>query len=97
MVTKEQALTQRYFHEEGCARVVGLRGGIKTFMRLWRANGECRTWKTRPNAFRLPVKRGLKEYGYITESNMQHFHVESECPVLRAGVEQAIGQLVSAL
>jgi hypothetical protein len=34
-----------------------------------RVNGKCRTWKTRPGEFRLPVKHGLRDCFYITESN----------------------------
>ena len=34
-----------------------------------RSNGACKTWKTRPNDFRLPVKYGLKQCFYITPSN----------------------------
>lgn len=34
-----------------------------------RVNGECKTWKTKPNAFKLPVKYGLKQCFYITEEN----------------------------
>lgn len=33
-----------------------------------RANGRVKTWKTRPNEFRLPVKYGLRECFYITEA-----------------------------
>ena len=38
-----------------------------------RVNGKCKTWKTRPNEFRLPVKRGLYEFGYITEKNAKNW------------------------
>ncbi len=34
-----------------------------------RVNGACKTWKTRPTEFRLPVKYGLKACFYITERN----------------------------
>ena len=42
----------------------------------WRANGKCQTWKTRPNEFKLPIKHGLHEYGYITHENAHLFKVE---------------------
>jgi hypothetical protein len=35
-----------------------------------RVNGQVKTWKTRPNEVQVPYKHGLKECGYITESNM---------------------------
>lgn len=34
-----------------------------------RANGVCKTWKTRPSDFRLPVKYGLRDCFYITPDN----------------------------
>ena len=39
----------------------------------WRANGQTKRWKTRPNDFRIPLKRGLREYGYLTQRNMDAF------------------------
>lgn len=34
-----------------------------------RVNGRCKTWKTRPEDFSLPVKYGLYECFYITPRN----------------------------
>jgi len=34
-----------------------------------RVNGKCKTWKTRPDDFSLPVKRGLRECFYINPAN----------------------------
>jgi len=34
-----------------------------------RVNGACKTWKTRPTEFRLPVKYGLYGHFYITQDN----------------------------
>jgi hypothetical protein len=34
-----------------------------------RVNGACKTWKTRPDDFQLPVKHGLKQCFYITPEN----------------------------
>lgn len=39
----------------------------------FRRNGKTQTWKTRPDAFRIPVKRGLKEYGEINHINAENF------------------------
>ena len=40
--------------------------------RQWdlRRNGATKTWKTRPSDFRIPVKAGLKSYGYIDQDNL---------------------------
>lgn len=39
----------------------------------YRRTGATKTWKTRPNEFRIPIKRGLREYGYITQDNVHEF------------------------
>lgn len=40
-----------------------------------RANGVMKTWKRAPESFRLPIKRGLREYGAITEMNMNEWEL----------------------
>lgn len=54
MITKEQAMTHSHFHH------VTAKNSDGTPVRC-RANGTCKTWKTRPDDFRLPVKYGIKE------------------------------------
>jgi len=39
----------------------------------YRVNGKIRTWKTRPNEVQVPLKRGLYEYGHLTEENLGLF------------------------
>lgn len=34
-----------------------------------RRNGATKTWKTRPNEFRIPAKHGLYDYFYIDQDN----------------------------
>ena len=36
----------------------------------WRVNGKPKTWKTRPNEVKVPVKHGLYNYDYITENDL---------------------------
>jgi len=43
------------------------------FPKKVRAMGKCKTWKTRPNEFRLPVKYGLYQSFYITHDNAGDF------------------------
>ena len=40
-----------------------------------RVNGKCQTWATRPHAFKLPVKYGLKTCFYITDVNAGEWNV----------------------
>ena len=51
---------------------VSLTNADKTPQR-WRRNGATKTWKTRPGEFRIPIKRGLREFGYITQDNVHEF------------------------
>lgn len=39
-----------------------------------RVTGKCKTWKTMPNRFRLPVKFGLYESGHIDQDNQCIFY-----------------------
>lgn len=65
MITKELAVSLNYRNE---LHHVSLKNADKTPVRC-RVNGVCKTWKTRPAEFKLPVKYGLKECFYITENN----------------------------
>ncbi len=40
-----------------------------------RVTGKCKTWKTRPTEFKLPVARGMYERGYITHENASDWKV----------------------
>ena len=94
MITKEQAMAATYgdeLHYTGlgeCSRTpVGPRGGQpKTTIIRVRVTGECKTLKTRPEEFRLPIKHGLKGYGEINHLNAHEFHLAEECPLLKEGV-----------
>lgn len=62
MITKQHAMTCRTFYH------VTLKNADGSAVRC-RANGACKTWKTRPTEFRLPVKYGLREHFYLTPRN----------------------------
>lgn len=66
MVTKEQAMTRREF-----THVVAKNRDGTPFR--CRANGQCQTWKTRPEEFKLPVKHGLRDCFYITHDNAKEW------------------------
>ena len=82
MITKEQALTERYFHV-GCTASVGPRGGVAHHPIVWRRNGVTQTWKTRPDHFRVPVKYGIKYTGQLTHHEAYLACTEAECEVCR--------------
>jgi hypothetical protein len=66
VITKQQALTETEFHENGTCR-------------RYRRNGATRTWKGRPSEWRIPVKFGLR-VGSIRHSDARRFHPASTCP-----------------
>lgn len=83
MVTLEQALSADTFHFGDCTRTVGPRGGVRVRMVVARRNGRTQTWKRNPDAFRVPVKAGLRDYGAITDTTAHRFHAAAECPLDR--------------
>lgn len=38
-----------------------------------KVNGKVQTWKTRPDEVKIPYKRGMYEYGYVTERDLRNF------------------------
>lgn len=84
MVTPEQVTTGSWYaeyHYGQCTRTVGPRGGITERIVRCRPNGAVKTWKTRPGEFRLPIKHGLRDCAYITQSNAHLFHAAADCPL----------------
>lgn len=75
MITKEQADYYMMFYHSWLKNADG------TAMRC-RANGKLKTWKTRPNEWRLPVVHGLKGYFYLTQNNAAEWTVDE--PVTKA-------------
>ncbi len=71
-VTREVAL-----YHQGTFHHVHLKNADDTPVRC-RANGVCKTWKTRPKDYRLPVKHGLRECFYITPVNNMDWEVTEE-------------------
>jgi CCR4-NOT transcriptional regulation complex NOT5 subunit len=41
----------------------------------WRVNGQVKTWKTRPDEFKLPIKHGLYSYAYLDHTNNHLFEL----------------------
>lgn len=68
MITEHQALTADRFEH------VSARNADNTPMRA-RRSGATRVWKTRPGEFKIPVKHGLRNSGYITNENAAHWYV----------------------
>jgi hypothetical protein len=43
-----------------------------------RVTGACKTWKTRPTEFRLPVKHGLRDSFYIEPHNASDWRITDD-------------------
>lgn len=90
MITKEQALTCKNFVQvkrycNGVSKLDSKGRIIVNYTNIedckpakWRANGQCKTWKRSPERFKLPIKHGLYNYGYITEENAHLFEAAYE-------------------
>jgi len=74
MITKEIATQLNYRNE---LHHKTLTNSDKTPTRC-RVNGTCKTWKTRPNDFRLPVKHGLRDCFYITPENADEWSLSND-------------------
>ena len=79
MITKEQAMTADHFHLGNCLKRVGPRGAIKLTISRWRRSGRTKTWITRPKDFRVPVKYGQSQFGYVTAEHAQAWHLPEDC------------------
>ncbi len=85
MITKDQALSANTFHYVGrcnCTRTVGPRGGVTEKVTSCRRSGATKTWKTRPDHFRVPVKYGMYESGEVTHDNASEWHTAENCPLM---------------
>ncbi|MDD5387673.1 MAG: hypothetical protein PHQ22_10810 [Sulfuricurvum sp.] len=75
MITKEEILKLTW--RDTVLQIIpaeqGILSGTLHKPRVWRVNGACKLWKRSPERFRLPIKRGLYEHGYITEENAHLF------------------------
>ena len=86
MITKHDALTANEFHYGECTRTVGPRGGVTVKCEVWRRNGATKTWVTRPDAFRVPVKHGMRHYAYVSNEGswspvVNGWHTADDCPL----------------
>ena len=41
----------------------------------FKVNGKPKTWKTRPDEVRVPLKRGMYEFGYLDQDNLDEFNL----------------------
>lgn len=70
MITKEQAMTLNDFHFQ----ISNPKNKHYLGWRRCRRSGMTKTWKTRPEEFKVPVKYGLYESFYITHENAGEFY-----------------------
>jgi hypothetical protein len=88
MVTKEQALTYSHFKQIAFYRCeTRLVNGVPMSVPInynavpldkpksWRKSGKCKVWIRSPERFKLPIKFGMFNNGYIDETNCHLFEV----------------------
>lgn len=87
MITMEQAHGVDYFHYGDCEVSFGKSGKAVPLVRslVFRRNGVTKRWKREPERFQVPVKRGLREYGYLRSEEAARWHAEADCPAMAAG------------
>jgi len=44
----------------------------------WRVNGQPKTWKRSPDRVQVPIKHGLYDYDYLTESDLDLVCLDEE-------------------
>ena len=81
MINMQQAVNAQEFHAGECVKTIGKRGGVKITQEIWRRNGKTKLWKTRPTAYKVPVKHGLYRYDYITQEIAHELHTSEDCPL----------------
>ena len=74
MITKEQAM--ELHHGQVIYRDVG-RNADGSPLR-YRVNGKCKTWVTRPDEFRVPLKQGFYGHDYLDQRVALSYHLTEE-------------------
>jgi hypothetical protein len=71
---KELQYRQEIYHQH-------LRNKDRTPLRA-RINGKCKLWKRSPERFEIPIKHGLYDSGYLTETNNQDWCLSEDDAML---------------
>lgn len=89
MITKEQAIELGNGWGRTTLYHYRMRNRDGSALRA-RVNGKCKVWKRDPKRFRLPIKHGLRDCGYITNRNAHEWFTfdptELNLPDAPAGV-----------
>lgn len=74
MITLKQARELQYGQIIYCKHYVNADGTPQR----WKVNGRVKTWKRNLGRIQAPLKRGLYEYDYLTEFNLEQFSLTEE-------------------
>ena len=74
MITKDIAINSRH-RQEFQHKTAKYKGRNNHLPIRCRVNGKCKTWKTRPNDWELPVKFGLRDCFYISPANCNDWEI----------------------
>ena len=61
----------------------------------WKINGQPKIWK-RSGDWQIPLKHGMYDFGYLTNSNFDSFHWPSECGDLPPYAEEKAAAIAEA-
>lgn len=76
-MTQDQIINCRFFHLNSSCEI---RPNNRQY--CVRRTGKTKLWKRSPKRFKIPVKFGLYQSGYIDETNVQAWHASEDCPLL---------------
>lgn len=54
----------------------------------WRVSGKIQTWKKDPKRIKIPIKHGMYDTSYITESNLSNFSIRQIQQMKFSGVHK---------
>lgn len=82
-ITRDQALNLGTFHRPGS------HDDDKNRCYVLRRSGRTKTWVTRPDDYRIPVKYGIYEHGYIMSATLacpgdvsgDYVFAREDCPI----------------
>lgn len=55
----------------------------------WKVNGKVKTWVRSPERVKVPIKRGLYEYSYLTQDYLWEFSLTEEEAISEAERREA--------
>ena len=52
----------------------------------WKINGKVKTWKRAPEKIQIPIKNGMRNFGYLTEYDLDKVSLVEHVPAKNVGI-----------